>query len=253
MLNAVNSGAVASSKAIHSGFDSAGLLRRSFGLVVSNDRVARNRDVAASGASEKNRSRQALEQLFGLIAPDGEALAIAETLLDRFGSIAAVLEASTHRSVIAASDTSGRLLAAVQRIIEELSRTGVETLPDFSSAAAVCKYLGATMGAAPVEQVRVLFLSGSNRLLNDEVISRGSVSGAHICCREIIRIALLCNATGLILAHNHPSGDARPSAEDVAVTQVLISRANDLGITVHDHLIVAGKRWLSMRGEGLIQ
>jgi DNA repair protein RadC len=249
MLNASHSGALALSKDIHSRAGANRLWDSNNHLVLPNDRATCDRHMAPSGTGEKLRVRQALERLLSLIEPEEMAFADAKRLLLKFGSLGGVLEAATHQPD---SGPANRLLNAVHQLTEELSRTGLAALPDLSSAESVCRYLSITMGDAPVEQIRVLFLNASNHLLHDEVMNRGSAKSTHTCMREIIRIALLRNATGLILAHNHPCGDPRPSAQDIMVTKQIISTAHELDIIVHDHLIISRSGWVSMRGMGLL-
>jgi DNA repair protein RadC len=117
---------------------------------------------------------------------------------------------------------------------------------------AVLDYLFAAMAHEPVEQLRVLYLNTRNRLLLDETMAEGSVNIAPIYPREIVRRSLEVGATALILAHNHPSGDPKPSDEDVRVTRLVAAAAGALDIRLHDHVIVARSGWFSLRAEGYL-
>ena len=97
----------------------------------------------------------------------------------------------------------------------------------------------------------MLFLDTRNRLLADEAQGRGTVNHTPVYPREVVKRALELHATALILAHNHPSGDPTPSREDIAMTRE-IQAAAGAAITLHDHVIIAGDRWLSFRREGLL-
>jgi DNA repair protein RadC len=103
-----------------------------------------------------------------------------------------------------------------------------------------------------VEQFRILFLDSRNRLIADEVLSRGTVNHTPVYPREVMRRALALQASALILAHNHPSGDPAPSREDVAMTGEIVAAAQALSIMVHDHVIIGNGRWVSFRSEGLL-
>lgn len=116
-----------------------------------------------------------------------------------------------------------------------------------SKAADVIEYLIVAMARLPVEEVRVLFLDSKNRLISDEVVSRGTISEAPIYPREILKRALALDATALILAHNHPSGDPNPSEGDIDATRRLLKAGKELGLTVHDHIIVGSEGWISLR------
>ena len=116
-----------------------------------------------------------------------------------------------------------------------------------SKAADVIEYLVVAMARLPVEEVRVLFLDSRNRLISDEVVSRGTISEAPIYPREILKRALALDATALILAHNHPSGDPSPSEGDIEATNKLLKAGKEIGLTVHDHIIVGREGWISLR------
>ncbi|MGB5723934.1 MAG: DNA repair protein RadC [Parasphingorhabdus sp.] len=116
-----------------------------------------------------------------------------------------------------------------------------------SKAADVIEYLVIAMARLPVEEVRVLFLDSKNRLISDEVVSRGTISSAPIYPREILKRSLALDATALIIAHNHPSGDPTPSKIDVEATRRLVKAGKELDLTVHDHIIVGSDGWISLR------
>jgi DNA repair protein RadC len=100
--------------------------------------------------------------------------------------------------------------------------------------------------------VRVLFLNSKNMLIRDEKMSEGSVDEAAVYIREIMRRALDCHATALIIVHNHPSGDPSPSQQDIRLTRDLVDAGRHLRIAVHDHVIIGAKGHNSMRAMGLI-
>jgi DNA repair protein RadC len=90
----------------------------------------------------------------------------------------------------------------------------------------------------PKEHLRGLYLNSHNRVIKDEVISIGTVNSNMIHPREVFRPAIECNAAAIILAHNHPSGDASPSTADIEVTEQIIKAGQILGISVLDHIII---------------
>jgi DNA repair protein RadC len=109
-----------------------------------------------------------------------------------------------------------------------------------------------TMGQLDVEQLRVLFLNPRNILIADEVMARGTIDAAPIYPREILKRALDLGATALILAHNHPSGDPKPSAADIAATRTIVEGGRALGVVLHDHLILSRSGWVSLSAERLL-
>jgi DNA repair protein RadC len=117
---------------------------------------------------------------------------------------------------------------------------------------ALIGYLTASMMHERIEQFRMLYLDTRNRLIADEVQSRGTINHAPAYPREVARRCLELHANAVILAHNHPSGEPSPSREDVAITKDIERALATMGITVHDHIIVARSRCLSLRQEKLL-
>jgi len=102
------------------------------------------------------------------------------------------------------------------------------------------------------EFVHAFFLDASRRLAWSETLATGLPNSAKLEFRHLICSALRVDATGLILAHNHPSGTARPSARDVTSTLDLQRICNKIGIELIDHLIVASGSWFSFQSERLL-
>lgn len=101
------------------------------------------------------------------------------------------------------------------------------------------EYLHHAMAHDPAESLRVFFVNLRRELIVEEVLARGGVDGLGIEPRQVIARALELGATGLILVHNHPSGDPAPSLADRRFTQRLAIAGECLGIRLHDHLVVA--------------
>ncbi len=99
------------------------------------------------------------------------------------------------------------------------------------------------------EHLRGLYLNSHNRILRDEVISIGTVNSNMIHAREVFRPAIECNSAAIILAHNHPSGEAVPSKEDSAITADLVRAGKILGITVLDHVIITKDSFVSVSAD----
>ena len=102
------------------------------------------------------------------------------------------------------------------------------------------------MSNLPKEHLRGLYLNSHNRILRDEVISIGTVNSNMIHAREVFRPAIECNAAAVILAHNHPSGEAMPSKEDVDITADLVRAGKLLGISILDHVIITKDSFASV-------
>ena len=116
----------------------------------------------------------------------------------------------------------------------------------------VVDYLSHSMNGLKVEHFRTLYLNSMNRVIKDDIVSKGTVGQAIVYPREVIRSALEYQAAGLIFAHNHSSGNTQPSGDDIAMTKRLCNAAKLFDIKVHDHIIVAGSEHYSFADKGLI-
>lgn len=179
---------------------------------------------------------------------------VARRLFETFGDLAGVLAASDERlqdieGVGPAVVTELRIMeAAAQR----LSRSRVLSRHAISGWDALVKYCRTAMAHASVESFRVLYLDRQNFLISDEEVARGTVDHVPVYPREVVRRALLHNASALILVHNHPSGDPTPSEADILMTEQVAKAAAALSITLHDHIVVGAAGERSFRAEGLL-
>lgn len=178
----------------------------------------------------------------------------ADRLVAEFGSLAGVLAAGplAQRRVLGNERQALAFLSTVRTAMLYALRAEALRGPVLGNSKAVIDYLFASMAHEPVEQLRVLYLNTKNRLLQDETVIEGSINVAPIYPREIMRRALEIGATALILAHNHPSGDPKPSSDDIRVTRLVAAAAAALDIRLHDHVIVARSGWTSFSAAGLL-
>ena len=103
-----------------------------------------------------------------------------------------------------------------------------------------------------VERFRVLHLNSKNMLLRDEIMSEGSIDQTAVYVREVIKRAIDLGSVGLILVHNHPSGDPQPSRADIQITRDISEAGRRLSISVHDHVIIGSRGYISLRAQGLM-
>jgi len=104
----------------------------------------------------------------------------------------------------------------------------------------------------PSEVFAVLFLSTRHHVLAYHEVGRGTLDTVLVTPREVFKAALLANAAAVILCHSHPSGDATPSQDDIALTRRLAAAGTLLGIDVLDHIIVADEGYVSLRERGCL-
>jgi DNA repair protein RadC len=215
------------------------------------------------------RPRERLQKLGATVLSDAELLAlfirtgtrghnaidIARTLLLRCGSLSGVLQADD--TTLDAVPGIGPAKRAQLRVIQEtVRRTLGETLSEqgtaLDNAVAVADYLRLMIGHRPREVFVALFLDCQCRLLRAEEMAQGTVDRSAVYPREIAKRALSLNASGLIVAHNHPSGALLPSPEDKALTRQLRAGLSLLGISLLDHLIVTSHGYFSFADDGIL-
>ncbi len=195
-----------------------------------------------------------LEMMLFLALPRRDTKPIARALLTRFGSFANAVSAPLPdlRTIEGLGDAGIAALKTIQAAALRLARSEVLNLPVLNNWDRLMEYLQMVLGRERIEQFRILFLDNRNRLLADEAQARGTVNHTPVYPREVVKRALELHATGLILVHNHPSGDPSPSREDVEMTRLIGQAAGALSVVLHDHVIVGNGRWFSFRREGML-
>ena len=184
----------------------------------------------------------------------GDTKPLAKQLIEQFGSFAEVVSAPPERlrEIKGVGDRAIIELKLVQAAALRLSHGEVAGRTLMSSWSAVVDHCRRAMAFNEKEQFRILFLDRKNALIADEVQQEGTVDHTPVYPREIMKRALELSASGVILVHNHPSGDPTPSKPDIAMTRQIVDAAGPLGITIHDHLIIGRNGHTSFRAEGLM-
>lgn len=124
------------------------------------------------------------------------------------------------------------------------------TRPEVTSPEAAADLALPLLAGADRERCVALLLDTKHRLLRTVTVSVGSVDHTFMAPRELYRDALLANASAVVVAHNHPSGDPEPSRDDELVTRRLVRAGEVVGIELLDHLVVGGDRWVSLARRG---
>jgi DNA repair protein RadC len=139
------------------------------------------------------------------------------------------------------------VLAAAEGIL----KIKLERLGSLSNPADAGDFLRMRLGALMHEEFHVLWLDNRHQILGCQKLFNGTVDGASIYPREVVRAALGVNACAAIFAHNHPSGVAEPSAADRAITNELSNALKLVGVRILDHIVV-GETCVSMAARGLL-
>ena len=124
--------------------------------------------------------------------------------------------------------------------------------PQIMSSVQAYEYMKGDLLDQPHEEFWIVLLKRNNEIIGKEVISKGGVSGTMVDAKILFKKALAALASSIILVHNHPSGNLKPSNADITLTKKLKEAGNTLDIQVVDHLIIAGESYLSFADQGLI-
>ena len=180
---------------------------------------------------------------------------LAHDLLKRFGGFAGLVHASVEQLQTVRGLGGDAKRAQIAGVLEIARRALTQQLRQgeiMNSPQVVKQFLQLELGHLKHEVFAVLFLDSQNRLLSYQPMFRGSLTQTMVYPREIAKAALAIDADGVVLAHNHPSGQVRPSPADIRLTRSLQDALNLIDVRVRDHIIVSQGAFLSMAEEGLL-
>ncbi len=197
---------------------------------------------------------EVLELLLFYAIPRRDTKTLAKDLLKKFGSLKKLMDADLKEieALFGMSSQAPLLIRLIKDLgTLYLQEKAMET-PQISSTKALLDYCMASMGGLQDEHFSVIFLNAQNRMIKTEVIQEGIVNQAVVYPRKILENAIKYKASAIILVHNHPSGNIKPSDADIRLTRTLQDTARVLDILIHDHIIVGENRYFSFREEGLM-
>ena len=180
--------------------------------------------------------------------------AIAKKLIAKFGDISAVANADIERlrDLEGVSDAAITQIKLINEIIQRVLKNSAKAKPILSNWSALLDYANSALKNLNYEVFRVLFLDKKHQLIEDELLGVGENDHVAVSAKVIAKKALLLSATSIILLHNHPSGELKPSTSDIKTTNEISTTLKNLQIKVLDHLIISAKGHFSFREEGLI-
>ena len=201
-----------------------------------------------------SRADEACSILSGLIGDLVEnAQKESEHLLLQYGSLPEIYQHCVDHDapINGVSASVSARLRNVARLVDSVLHQEIKMAPLVSNFKLLAKRLSVDMAHLPRETFRVLFLNAENRLVGDKVLWEGSVRTVQVHPREVVRHAIETEATAVIFAHNHPSGDPTPSRSDIEITQKLIHACASIDVVVHDHIVLASRGYVSLRASGI--
>jgi DNA repair protein RadC len=222
------------------------------------------------GGSDAVADYELLEMLLFFAIYRRDTKPIAKEMLKSFGGLGAVLAVEPARYAeclgAVAADAAPELrqkrdddllftqvlLKAINSLFQRVLKEEIKDRPVIGSWTALIDYLQLAMQHDAAEHFRILFLDRKNILIRDEVQSRGTVDHTPLYPREVVKRALELAASAIIMVHNHPSGDPTPSQADIDMTRQVIGALAQVGIAVHDHIIVGKNQHTSFKTQRLI-
>lgn len=194
----------------------------------------------------------ALELLLFFSIPQRDVNPLAHKLLDHFGNLHQVLKAPPEQlmAVEGVGEHTAILLGLVKGLSQKYLIDYDEKHIQLLTLESCGKYLMDRFVGRRDEVVMLLCLDAKRMPLCCRIVSEGSVNSAEISIRKVVEAALAVNATSVVLAHNHPSGIAVPSGEDIVTTRRMAMALDAVGITLDDHVVVADRDYVSLVQSG---
>lgn len=199
---------------------------------------------------------EVLELLLTLAIPRRDTKPIAKRLLARFGSMRGALDAPVEDlcSVSGIGDVAAVAIGLVRETATLYLREATEQAEPLNTKERLSEFWRLRVGSLTNEVFEVAYLDSGHRLIRDGVerMQEGTVDRAAVYPRRIVECALQRGAAALILAHNHPNGNVRPSERDKLITRAIVLAADTVDLRVVDHLIVSPDETFSFRDAGLL-
>ncbi len=195
-----------------------------------------------------------LELLLTFSIPRRDVKPVAKKLISEFGGLSGVLDADQKK--LEGLSGVGSMSAALIRLVKEIYNTylaeNMKRGDVLSSPETVLKFVRVRLSGMTNEAFMVIYMNVKNEVIDYSILHEGTVDNVAVYPRRIIESALSRNASGVILVHNHPSGNPAPSREDKALTRDIADAAITLDIRVLDHIIVGKDGYFSFMENDLI-
>ena len=214
---------------------------------------ARMREKMAAFGTEGFADHEILEMLLYYAVPRGDTNAIAHRLLDRFGKFHNVLDAPVSEliKVEGVSKSTATFLAMFRQMNRYYEKNRAEDIRIVPTTADCGRLLVPYFRGLCEEVVYLLCLDAKCKVLCCKKVGEGGLNSVALSIRRIVEVAMAAGASSVVLAHNHPTGLAVPSAEDVQTTKRLAQALDLVEIILADHIVVSGEDFVSLLESGL--
>ena len=196
-----------------------------------------------------------IELLLTYAIPVKDVKHVSKLLIKKFKNISGILDASHDEllNVNGLGNNSSVLIKFVREILTVYSKERMYSNDVLSSPEKVYEYSKLKIGSNKNELLMAVFLNTKNMVIRCEIVSEGSIDSVAVYPRKIMELALKNNASGLIIVHNHPSGDPSPSTSDEELTKELKNISDSMDIRLLDHIIVSKESYYSFSKQGKLE
>jgi len=197
---------------------------------------------------------EVIELLLTFGTPRKDCKDSAKAALKKFKTLQGVLEAPSHEllEVAGIGPKNSLGLKLIKAVSDRFLEKKLIKKNPVNNSKALFDYLYHSIRDKSREYFKIIFLDSKNRVISTETHSKGTLTASSVYPREVVNSAIRHKAAALIFAHNHPSGDPKPSAEDVAITRQLVFAGRVMGLTVHEHIIIGDNCYYSFADHGHI-
>lgn len=197
---------------------------------------------------------EVIELLLTLATPRKDCKQAAKKALERFQTLAGVIEAGEEELMEIEGLGRKNILGVklIKAVADRYLESRIIRKDPISNPRALFEYLYHSMSGGDRECFRALYLDAKNRVLRTELLFEGTLTAGSVYPREVVKNALKHQAAAVIFAHNHPSGDPEPSAADFSITRMLVFACMTMGIAVHEHLVIGANTYYSFADNGHI-
>lgn len=199
------------------------------------------------------RAEDALRTVIDMLYPGGRGREKADRMLRRYGSPGALVEAGKYQLTCDGMNESDALLISIiPDMLRHMNRVKFGEHPAIGGLVAAEEFMAIRYIGVNIEQFYMLALDSSGKLIECVHLQSGSEDSAPFYLRHVLAEIVRTNARAIVISHNHPNGTARPSQADIDCTLTLMGALRTIGTPLLDHMIMIGRRALSVRGFGYI-
>lgn len=209
--------------------------------------------MTGGGRKRIGRATKALREVIAFLEPCADADLHTADLLRRFGSPGAVIEAGKHRLCECGfTEKDALLISMIPDIVRHMERQKFGRHPSVSTLVEAEAYMAMRYVGLSIERFYLLALDGTGRLIECVALQSGSEQSAPFYLKHVLSETVRTNAAAIVISHNHPNATPRPSQADLDCTNALMDALGPINVPLLDHMILVGRRAMSVRGYGFI-